>query len=701
MYYRKIVFTLLLIISGGAIYLNTIHSPFVFDDIDCIVNEKNIRIKALTFEELKIAATESYYSKTHFRPVVMTSFALNYYFDGYHPRTYHIINILIHLLAGISLFFFIQFTLRLSYNISSTSSALIDLQNKNHLDTISFFSTLIWLVNPLQVQAVTYITQRMTSMIGLFFILSLLCYARGRLIIQTSDKDNAFRFKAYLYFILCGFTAFLSIGSKETAAMLPFFIFLYEWYFFQNLSRKWLIRCFPIIIALFVIIIIAFYILVDSNVFSAFSYCYERRDFTMSERLLTELRVMLFYINLFVFPHPSRLTLEHDFPLSYSLFDPFSTFVSLLIIIGALLIACLSARRYRILSFCILWYFGNLAIESTFLWLEIIYEYRMYLPTMLICLPCLIIWFQLIQNKWYQIIPLCFIVLLYANWTFTYNKVWQDDVTLYKDCITKSPNKARPYNNLGHALTSVGKLEEAAKYLYKGVEKQWHYPVAHYNLAVVLGKLGKNDSAINHFKEAIRLYPTPPIMCNYNFGIALSKKGLTKQAMIQFRKVLKKNPDMYQVHFKLAMLYKKTNQLKRSFHHLNESLRIKPNFKLALKELGIILKQKGKIDDAINCFNQILDISPNDYDIHYNLGNLLARQGKMQQAVIHYRKALKYKHDFKEAHNNLGIIFHSQGDLDKAMHHFKAALQIDPNFSVALKNLNIAKTKRHKHMNKK
>ncbi|KPA12988.1 hypothetical protein MHK_006805, partial [Candidatus Magnetomorum sp. HK-1] len=82
MYFQKIAFVLILIFSGAGIYLNTINCPFVFDDNVSIVNEKNIRMTTFTLEELKAAATQSFYSKKHFRPVVMISFALNYYFDG-------------------------------------------------------------------------------------------------------------------------------------------------------------------------------------------------------------------------------------------------------------------------------------------------------------------------------------------------------------------------------------------------------------------------------------------------------------------------------------------------------------------------------------------------------------------------------------------------------------------------------------------
>ena len=126
------------------------------------------------------------------------------------------------------------------------------------------------------------------------------------------------------------------------------------------------------------------------------------RDFTLQERLLTQFRVVIFYISLVVLPYPSRLTLEHDFALSYSLLDPFTTLLSLFALLLFILAAIFSARRERIFSFCILWFFGNLFIESSFIPLEIIFEHRTYLPSMMLIFLFIIIRY----NKTFSIHPI-------------------------------------------------------------------------------------------------------------------------------------------------------------------------------------------------------------------------------------------------------------------------------------------------------
>ena len=92
---------------------------------------------------------------------------------------------------------------------------------------------------------------------------------------------------------------------------------------------------------------------------------YAFKEFTIGERLLTQARVLIYYLSLIFYPNPSRLNLCCDFPVSYSLFNPFTTFLSLIIIIALIGLGLYLARKQRLISFCIFWFFGNLVIESS------------------------------------------------------------------------------------------------------------------------------------------------------------------------------------------------------------------------------------------------------------------------------------------------------------------------------------------------
>jgi hypothetical protein len=107
---------------------------------------------------------------------------------------------------------------------------------------------------------------------------------------------------------------------------------------------------------------------------------YAFRSFTMSERVLTQSRIILYYLTLLIFPHPSRLNLDYDFPISRTILDPPTTLISILIIAGLMGYSIWVAKKKPVLSFFILWYFGNLVIESSIFPLEMVYEHRLYLP---------------------------------------------------------------------------------------------------------------------------------------------------------------------------------------------------------------------------------------------------------------------------------------------------------------------------------
>jgi len=96
--------------------------------------------------------------------------------------------------------------------------------------------------------------------------------------------------------------------------------------------------------------------------------------------VLTQCRVVLYYVTLLIYPHPSRLNLDYDFPISKAILDPPTTLISILIIAGLLGYSIWAAKKRPMVSFWILWYFGNLVIESSIFPLEMVYEHRLYLP---------------------------------------------------------------------------------------------------------------------------------------------------------------------------------------------------------------------------------------------------------------------------------------------------------------------------------
>jgi hypothetical protein len=209
-------------------------------------------------------------------------------------------------------------------------------------------------------------------MAGMFYLLSLVLYIKGRL---TVGRRRIFCFGGTVLSYLLG------VFSKENAAILPLFIALYEFYFFQklDLSPKGKKVLFALIGALFVLG--AFGLIIWGRRYLNFTIAgYQYWGFTMSERVLTQFRVVLYYVTLLIYPHPSRLNLDYDFPISKTMFDPPTTLISILIIAGLVGYSIWAAKKKPVLSFFILWYFANLVIESSIFPLEMVFEHRLYLP---------------------------------------------------------------------------------------------------------------------------------------------------------------------------------------------------------------------------------------------------------------------------------------------------------------------------------
>lgn len=156
---------LLLAAIGALIYANTLGNPVVLDDESTVVENQQIRdltsAAVLTPErELPVAG----------RPVANVSFALNYALGGPNLIGYRVVNISIHVASALLLFGIVRRTLAVSRHVR-------DLSNRSIY--IAFAVALLWLVHPLNTDAVSYLTQRTESMMGMFYLLALYASLRA------------------------------------------------------------------------------------------------------------------------------------------------------------------------------------------------------------------------------------------------------------------------------------------------------------------------------------------------------------------------------------------------------------------------------------------------------------------------------------------------------------------------------------------
>ena len=646
------------------IYSSSIKGPFIFDDISSIQDNPQIRLTKLTLDGIIRAGFESPCSR---RPAANISFALNYYFNRYDVRGYHFVNILIHIITGIILFYLIKITLRLlnahnrnpefkentpsdNRNCSihdSTNSSISASQHAffpTSIETlfIAFFTTFIWLVHPIQTQTVSYIVQRMNCMAAMFYILSLLLYVKARLAITKRRKLSLFLF--------CILSGILSIASKEIAITLPFFIFLYEWYFFQDVSLKWLKRNLNYFLCILSFIILLAFFFLDSHPIKIILSTYNTRDFTLWQRVLTEFRVVIYYISLILIPHPMRLNLLHDFTISHSFINPITTLFSFLAISGSFVVAIWLAKRDRLLSFCILWFLGNLVIESSVLGLEIIYEHRVYLPSMFFILMVVSLLCRFVNSKWISVVSLCAVTIILSGWTYQRNIVWSDDVILWQDCVKKSPYKPRQHYNLGVILSRNGNLDDAIKHYRTALNFQPDYVEAYYNLGNALARRGDAEAAIHNYRKALQFNPRF-FKAYYNIARIMSNQGKTGESIRNYQKALNLNSEMTETLYNLSWIYATSENRKyrngEKAVKLAEKLCMLTGYQqpLALDALAAAYAENGKFDKAIlaaqKAFKLSLQVGPKELALG------LQMRLKLYQSEQPYRQTLKRKNESK------------------------------------------------------
>lgn len=515
--YKNIFHCLLLIILVIICYSNTLFQEWHFDDYPNIVYDKKLHWKKISLENIPGILQDSYGNTRLSRPLPRLSFALNYYLTGLNTVSYHLTNILIHIITAIFLYFVFK---QILFLVNPKEN--IQFRNISYQD-IALLGAILWAIHPLQTQAVTFIVQRMASMSAMFYLIALYFYIRGRLY-------QNFKLKSYSAFILSMLFWLGSILSKENGVLFPLTVILFEVTFFE-INRKRIFFITGMIVFFIIISSVTFLLTRDGGINSInhiFTFIidkittpYEQRTFTMEERLFTEFRILIYYIFLVFYPVSDLFSMESDINVSTSLFNPISTFFSFITIFAIILCAIIFMKKYKLLSFSILFFFANHLIESTIIGLELYFEHRNYLPAMFLflCISFYIIkLLDYYQKSTYASIRrliiffITFLLVAEGNSTYLRNDNWKSEETLCLDNIEKAPKNIRPMISLSSYYLRQQRLDDAliqlknAEDLYKDsslkFQNSW-IAMLYHNAGSLYYQKGKYERAINYLLKSL------------------------------------------------------------------------------------------------------------------------------------------------------------------------------------------------------
>lgn len=487
-----------------AIYLPGIAGPWLFDDYTNIINNSYVHISSLDGSSLQNAAF-SVESGPLRRPISLASFALNYYFTGglSDSLPFKITNLVIHLLNGLLVFWLASLIFQHS-RAPVKSPATRAQQGRGAVYVLAACAALIWSIHPLHLTSVLYVVQRMTELAAAFTVLGLIGYLYGRKQMFAGHKIRG------LGLALTGLVGGGTLGilSKENAALLPLFAILTDFFLFPDkspwnnwrrlsASRKRTFTFLAVLMVLALLLVTLAYAIPR----------YQNREFTLIERLMTESRVLFFYISLLFVPDITRLGHQHDdIAVSSSLLVPWTTLPSMLGIIFLIAAGFWLRRRHPLLGLGILWFFVGHLMESTILPLEIAHEHRNYLPSFgfalgvasVLARPAL-----MTQHRRLAWAAYAAIVMALASTTYVRASQWSDHASFYQSEVAHHPWSARTHIGYATLLEAHGRYEEAQQTIRRAVTLDPHE--AGYAMEVLLlDARRKRHSEPEDYNEVLR-----------------------------------------------------------------------------------------------------------------------------------------------------------------------------------------------------
>jgi tetratricopeptide (TPR) repeat protein len=200
---------------------------------------------------------------------------------------------------------------------------------------------------------------------------------------------------------------------------------------------------------------------------------------------------------------------------------------------------------------------------------------------------------------------------------------------------------------------------------------------AHNNLGAAYEARGRLEQAIQEYERAIKIEPDH-FITYYNLGLAYFKQGKVNLAVTNFQKSLKINPIFPLTHYRLGIAYTSLNELQLAEQELKEAIRLDPTSIPAHSALGWVYASLGNFEQAELEFRKVMEAQPDSILAHTGLATVYNDQHQFEKAISEYQEVLRLDSKNVEAYYNLGLMFYELEKMDLAISAYQKGISIAP-----------------------
>ncbi len=578
---------------GALVYHNCLGGDFIWDDLGLVKN--NIYIRG--WSNLPVIFTQNIWSgvgegSTLYRPLQIATYLLDYSLWNLNPAGYHFTNVLLHILAALTLYW------------------LLCLLFKNQI--LALFSSLLFVAHPVQVEAVAYIAGRADPLAAIFIFISFAFYLR---FLQS---------KKMLILVMAGLSFILALLSRENALVLPALLLLYHYVFKKKLEPK-SFRPFLVIASVYIILRLAFKGTVFYDIPAAS---------TLAQRTPGFLAALASYSRILL--QPFNLHMEYG-NLYFSWFCPevlLGAGILLLLFAGILK----SRQRQPLVCFSLSWFIITLLPSAN------LYPINAYMAEHWLYLPSIGFFVIIGQSfaflyargrlRLLALAALICLLIFYTDLTIKQNAYWQSEKFFYKRTLFYGPSNARVHNNLGNLYLRSGNIDAAIKEYLRAIEISPGFAYAYRNLGDLYCTIGNPEAGIKMYLMAVRADPryAPAYnnICNTYISSGRNEEGI-KYCQI----ALGLDNSLASAYYNLSNAYYNLGNKNEAMQMLKESIKYNPFYTEAYNNLAAQYTEKGEISAAIGLWKKCVSIDPDFIVAHFNLAVFYLKLKDYDLAIRH------------------------------------------------------------------